>query len=145
MGFRYEPRIAVIEFEEPFEGLQIRAALDLPAVRQLRVIKQLQKLQAITAEGDEEQAEAALREAMGLFVEVTDGWNWEDSDGNPVPLTVETLLNVIPGNLAFMLTNRWAETVRGVPGPLDETSSSGGTSQENPTQTPGSQSESPSS
>ena len=143
MGFQYEPRIAVMEFDGPFAGLEIRAALDLPAIRQIRVMKQLQRLQSIVATGDEEQAEAALREAMELFVTVTDGWNWQDADGNPLPLTVDTLLTVIPGNLAFELTNKWAETVRGVPAPLVAASTSGGTSEDNPTPTPENQSENP--
>ena len=143
MGFRYEPRIAVMEFDGPFAGLEIRAALDLPALRQMRVMKQLQRLQALVATGDEEQAEAALREAMELFVTVTDGWNWEDAEGNPLPLTAETLLAVIPGNLAFELTNKWAETVRGVAAPLAGASTSGGISEDNPTPTPENQSENP--
>lgn len=143
MGFQYEPRIAVMEFDGPFAGLEIRAALDLPAIRQIRVMKQLQRLQSIVATGDEEQAEAALREAMELFVTVTDGWNWQDADGNPLPLTADTLLTVIPGNLAFKLTNKWAETVRGVPAPLVAASTSGGTSEDSPTPTPENPSESP--
>lgn len=143
MGFQYEPRIAVMEFDGPFAGLEIRAALDLPALRQIRVMKQLQRLQLLVATGDEEQAEAALREAMELFVTVTDGWNWQDADGNPLPLTADTLLTVIPGNLAFELTNKWAETVRGVPAPLVADSPSGGTSEDSPTPTPENPSENP--
>lgn len=143
MGFQYEPRIAVMEFDGPFAGLEIRAALDLPALRQIRVLKQLQRLQSLVATGDEEQAEAALREAMELFVTVTDGWNWQDADGNPLPLTADTLLTVIPGNLAFELTNKWAETVRGVPSPLVAASTSGGTSEDSPTPTPENPSENP--
>ena len=143
MGFQYEPRIAVMELDGPFAGLEIRAALDLPAIRQIRVMKQLQRLQSLVATGDEEQAEAALREAMELFVTVTDGWNWQDADGNPLPLTADTLLTVIPGNLAFELTNKWAETVRGVPAPLVAASTSGGTSEDSPTPTPENPSENP--
>ena len=143
MGFQYEPRIAIMEFDGPFAGLEIRAALDLPAIRQIRVMKQLQRLQSLVATGDEEQAEAALREAMELFVTVTDGWNWQDADGNPLPLTADTLLTVIPGNLAFELTNKWAETVRGVPAPLVGALTSGGTSEDSPTPTPENQSENP--
>lgn len=135
MGFRYEPRIAVLTFEEPFAGLEIRASLDLPAVRQLRLIKQLQRLQSITESGDEEQAEEAFREAMELFVTVTDGWNWEDDEGNPLPLTADSLINLIPGNLAFRLVDRWAETVRGVDAPLADESSSPANSPESSTPT----------
>lgn len=134
-NFEYEPRVAVIEFDGPFAGLEIRAALDMPALRQLRLIKQLQALQAITNEGDETQAEEALRQAMELFVGVCDGWNWT-RDGEPLPLTAETLLNVIPGNLAFTLTDKWAQTVRGVSAPLVDESISPETSPDSPTPTP---------
>lgn len=124
MGFRYEPRVAVLTFEPPFDGLEIRASLDLPAARILRLMRELAQLQTLAEAGDD----GAFRQAMELFVTVTDGWNWEDADGNPVPLTVDTLMNVIPGSLAFQLINRWAGTVRGVGAPLADASSSPATS-----------------
>lgn len=135
MGFRYEPRYAVITFEPPFDGLEIRASLDLPATRQMRVIRQLAALKELTNSGDEEKAEQALRESAELFVTVTDGWNYEDAGGQPLPLDAETLLNVIPGNLFFNLTSQWAATVRGagVDAPLGDESPSGEDSPANPT------------
>lgn len=135
MGFKFEPRIAVITFEEPFEGLEIRASLDLPALRQMRLVKQLAALQAVTEGGDEEQAEDALRQAADLFLTVTEGWNYETSDG-PLPMTADTLLNAIPGNLFFQLVSRWAETVRGVSAPLAAESPSPVDLPESPIRTP---------
>lgn len=135
MGFKFEPRIAVITFEEPFEGLEIRASLDLPALRQMRLVKQLAALQAVTETGDEEKAEDALRQAADLFVTVTEGWNYETSDG-PLPMTADNLLNAIPGNLFFQLVSRWAETVRGVSAPLVAESPSPVDLPESPIRTP---------
>lgn len=120
MGFRYEPTIAVITFEKPFEGLEIRAPLDLPATQLLGLMKKAEALQQLAADGDEGEAEAALRQAMEMFVEVTDGWNWENPDGTPLPLTADNLMRVIPGKLAFQLVNRWRETVQGASAPLGE-------------------------
>ena len=142
MGFEYEPRVVVLEFEAPFEGLEIRAPLDMPALQQMRMFKQLRKLQAIADAGDEDQAEAALREAMELFITACDGWNWT-CDGEPLPFTADSLLNVIPGNLAFALTDKWAQTVRGVAAPLVGESTSGEASEDSPTPTPENPSESP--
>lgn len=141
MGFRYEPRIAVMEFEEPFRGLEIRASLDLPAMRQMQLIRQLAALQTVVSSGDDGQADEALRQAAALFVTVTEGWNYEESDGTPMALTPENLLNVIPGNLFFQLTKRWAETVRGVSAPLAGESPSPDSSPESQTPAPESESQ----
>lgn len=141
MGFKYEPRIAIMEFEEPYRGLEVRVRLDLPATRQLAILRQLDVLRKAETGTDVAAPDRVqvFRDQMELLISVTDGWNWEDADGSPVPMTVESLMDVIPGNLATSMLNKWAELVNGLSGPLGETSSSGETLPDNPIPTQGGQ------
>jgi len=122
-------------FEPPFDGLEIRVPLDLPAMQLIRISRRFQELERRRSESDsEEESEQVFIAALELFCSLCDGWNWT-RNGEPVPLTASTLANEIPGALTTKLIDRWVETVRGVGTPLEEPSPDGGTSEEQSTET----------
>jgi hypothetical protein len=82
-------------------------------------------------EGDPRGGHDPLRldHLLGRFARVIVSWNVEDDDGQPVPPTVQTLLDQ---DFAFLMAimNSWVTAMSQAPPPLPGTSGSGGTSPE---------------
>lgn len=130
MGFKFKTREIILEFEEPFEGLEIRCREDLTTDAYFDLIEDIDRLQR--TEGDRESTRIALQ----MFCDrIALGWNAEDDAGEPIPLTAETLLTGVPVSLAIQLIPRWKQQMTGVSAPLGGESESGGPSQEEPAST----------
>lgn len=123
MGFKLTPRVAVLTFEEPFAGLEIRCRHDMPAEAYFKLVSD------IDAVKDTEDGIAAYRAVMAMFADnIAIDWNAEDEDGQPIPLTAETLTATIPIALGNAILPRWKEAMVGVATPLEPPSSDGDTS-----------------
>jgi hypothetical protein len=90
-------------------------------------------LLAIAAAADEidevSPAKGKVLDLLGRFARVIVSWNVEDDDGQPVPVTVEALLDQDFGFLMTMIT-MWISSVSQAPPPLPGPSPSGATSAE---------------
>lgn len=127
MGFKLTPRVAVLTFEEPFEGLEIRCRHDMPADAYFKFLADVETLQA--TEGDQ----ATYRAAMQMFVDdIALGWNAEDEAGASIPLTVDALVGTIPVALGMAVIPKWKESMTGVSAPLVPPSPNGNSSAEPP-------------
>jgi len=70
-----------------------------------------------------------LDELFRGFAGCLESWNLEDSDGTPVPATLEGLYSQ-ETDFVLQIIFAWIEAVAGVPGPLGKPSSDGGRSLE---------------
>jgi len=120
MGFSYR-RVLVLEFEDPsFEGLEVKAA-----------VPSLGAFMDVMAAADEQEAATTgvqMRDAanalLELFAPVLVSWNLEDTDGNPIPTTVDGLRSQDMALVTSIVT-AWRRGMSEVSGPLDETSTDG--------------------
>jgi hypothetical protein len=127
MGFRVQRRRATLQLDEPFEGAEIYARLDVST----GTFFELERLQAATDIGLTERQR--LEAALAFFVDnVVTGWNLEEEDGSPIPLTVAAVMD-LPVAIVSQLIPKWKEAAVGVPAPLGSPSGVGDTSAEAPT------------
>ncbi len=115
MGFNVRRKIKLVFPEDhPLHGLEIT----------LRTIS-LGKFREITEREDKvDYGEAEITVMIDHVVE----WNLEDEDGNPLPISVESFMEIDPAN-STAIRLAWFEKSMGqeVPVPLDEGSTSGST------------------
>lgn len=113
MGFEIPRRFAILEFDEPYKGAEIKARLDVDTATFFAI----QKLQKSVTEDNEEDT----RRALGFFLDhAAVSWNFEE-DGVALPMSVDALMQ-LPAALTLAIIPKWIEAASGVPAPLDEVS-----------------------
>lgn len=124
MGYKRTRTIYKLVFEEPFEGLTVRAR-SMPLGEFLKLAPVLDMdIGAMTSEDT-----AKMERLFELFTGVLIEWNMEDENDQPVPATLEGLLSLeIPEALAIV--NNYAINLGGISAPLEPTSTDGLPSQE---------------
>lgn len=111
-GFRVPVRGATITFDgTDYDGAVVDCVLDIPLEVYFEIV-------ALSEKGETETvsriwAEHALK-----------SWNLEDSEGNPLPATVEGLFKLPPAIFTVML-QKWTEAVAQAPAPLRKGSLNG--------------------
>ena len=119
MGFKIgqsAERRAVLAFTGDYEGAEVTVRLNVP----LGVFLEAEKVQKTNEWGG----------FLDYFVEnVIRGWNLEDGDGKPVPVSREGLAQV-PLDLLMRVMTEWAQAVGGISGPLGSRLSNGAQSVE---------------
>jgi len=118
-GFIRQRRVYRLNFADDTElaGLEVRAR-SVPLGEFMSIVGL-----ADTAEPGSEE----MKRLFGGFAEQLVSWNLEAEDGQPVPATLEGLYSQ-DFEFTMQLVLAWIEAIASVPGPLGETSSSGGTS-----------------
>lgn len=123
MGFKIPRRSAILEFDGDFKGAEIACRLDVNTETYFAVTR----LQNDVGDGDDE---SKIRAVLAFFVDhIATGWNLEDDDGQPIELTVNSLMT-LPANLTLAIIPKWKEAATGVPVPLEQPSSDGNSSVE---------------
>ena len=114
MGFKIaaaSERLAVLVFEGDYKGAEVTVRLNVP----MRVFIEARR---VAASQDWEPF-------LAYFVaEVVRGWNLENADGQPVPVTSDGLASV-PLDFLMRLITEWANQVGSVAAPLVSASSNG--------------------
>lgn len=117
MGFRPEPKLYKLTFTDPaFHGFQVTMR-SIPIGRSLEI----QQTQANRTGLSSVEVTCLLAE---ILVEHMVDWNLEDEDGNPLPISRDTMLTQ-DADLIWTTNKAWIEAISGVPAPLDESSTSG--------------------
>lgn len=131
MGFRQKSKIYKLIFEDPeLDGLVVRAK-SVPIgtfLRMQALVEMAGGKDDVTVSGVSGGL-AAMGELAARFAKALVEWNLEDDEGNPVPCTRDGVLS-IDIDLFLEITMQWMTAVAGVPDPLDESLTSGGTSPE---------------
>jgi hypothetical protein len=122
-GYRPERRVYRLRFEDPgMSGLVVRARS--APVGQFMGLVQLAD-QAKASVEDVKRIDELFRGFADCLLE----WNLEDDDGQPVPPTIEGLYGQ-DMDFALTIIFAWIEGIVGVTGPLGNSSSDGGRSEE---------------
>lgn len=113
MGFKRNPKIYNLVFDETtsWPGLEV----------QVRTLTMGQLVSVWSGEG------GTSAKTFDLFMSRLVGWNLEDEDGNPVPVTREAV-EAEDDDMVVAIQKRWTDAVLGVPAPLGGDSNSGGPS-----------------
>jgi hypothetical protein len=116
VGYKRQRKIYNLVFDETtdYPGLEV----------QVRTLTMGQLVGVWTGEGGGSSART-----FELFMDRLVGWNLEDEDGKPVPVTREAV-EAEDDDMVNAIVRRWTDAVLGVPAPLGDGSSSGGTSPE---------------
>lgn len=102
MGFRLD-RTYVLQFEGAMEGAYIKLrATPIGTVMKLRG-------------GDS----ASNTELVELLAEYVLDWNFEDADGEPLPVTAEAMLAELEQVVIVKVITEWYKAAVGVTAPLD--------------------------
>ena len=119
-GFKLPQRTALLVFDGEYKGAEVRAKLDIP----LGLLMRFFDLQQAPAD-----AKAGL-EVYRLFSEaILLSWNLEDTEGHPIPATMEGMKQITPAFAPLILT-KWTEVAQNPPSPLSEPSANGSGSAE---------------
>jgi hypothetical protein len=116
VGSRRNPTLYKLVFDETtdFPGFEI-------TLRSLTIKEQRQ----LGTEAGENETEADIVQRMCRMISRQGvSWNREDTDGTPLPLTLESLEDEEP-KLIVAVTNKWTQAMVGVPAPLESDSGSG--------------------
>jgi hypothetical protein len=113
VGYKRNPKIYNLVFDETtnWPGLEV----------QVRTLAMGQLVSIWSGEG------GSSARTFELFMSRLVGWNLEDEDGNPVPITREAV-EAEDDDMVVAIQRRWTDAVLGVPAPLGDSSSSGATS-----------------
>lgn len=120
MGYRREPRIYKLQFEDAeFDGLEVM-------VRSLPVGEFLSLARLQTALDQENPDLDAVEKLFKIFQDKLIGWNLENEDGSKVP---PTMAGIQSQDLDFVLQiiSSWANAMGGVSPELGKGSTSGAT------------------
>lgn len=121
MGFKFEERLAHIEFDDttPYPGAVVDMSLEAPMEMLFRFME--------FAERDDVKA-AERRSTFKEFGDlVLKSWNLEKPDGTPYPANGEGLLAQTGGfRFAGELLQQWIRAANADDAPLDEQSTDGG-------------------
>lgn len=100
MGFRLD-RTYVLEFEGAMEGAYVKLrATPVGVALELR-------------------SSVPIERAAELLADYIIEWNFDDSDGNPLPVTKEALINDLEEVVFAALIKEWYKAAVGVTAPLD--------------------------
>ena len=114
MGYKPQKKVFRLRFEdEEYADLVIRVKSAT-----MNDFMELTKL-------DKDKPDDSLK-VFALFVRNIVSWNIEDDDDNPLPVTVESLLDLEPDFVNRLITT-WMETTAGVSVPLGKPSNVGAT------------------
>jgi hypothetical protein len=113
VGYKRNPKIYRLTFDETTDwpGLEV----------QVRTLTMGQLVSVWSGEG------GSSARTFELFIDRLVGWNLEDEDGHPVPVTREAV-EAEDDDMVVAIQKRWTDAVLGVPAPLGGDSSSGVTS-----------------
>jgi hypothetical protein len=102
MAYQITSRTVVIEFEEEaLSGAQVKCKLDVP----LGLFLQIQE--ALVGE--------RIEEAFRTFAdEIVVGWEFEDADGKPIPVSYEGF-SMLPFRVAVATVTSWISGVNSAP------------------------------
>jgi hypothetical protein len=121
MGFKREPRLYRLKFEDPeLDGFEC-----LMRSLSIREFRHLAGLAAVMQKQGEE-TEQAITDLFGMVAGKLQDWNLEDDDG-PVPADLDGI-EAQDVDFVLEIVMAWMEAIAGVPSPLPGTSPSGGTS-----------------
>lgn len=126
MGYRRE-RTVSIAFgpDHPREDMRgFEATMRRLSTRQLLALEELQDLDPEALRSDPAGQRKKTDELLGFIADGCVSWNLEDDDGQPVPITADTLWQEDPG-FWTALVEAWTDAIAGVSGPLAQTSSAG--------------------
>lgn len=126
MGFKREPKLYRLKFEDPsMAGLEV----DAKSLSTGALLEVTELAGAVKNMKADEVDPAALRKLFEVFAAALVKWNLEDEDDRPVPATYE---GVVSQELNFVLAviMAWIGAIASVDIPLPAGSSSGGTSPE---------------
>lgn len=143
MGFRPEPTIYKLEFEEStgLAGLMVRVACctigefnqmlrgSTDAELDLRKLPDNPQEAYAMVRDYGKAAAAANDEAFEMFGRYLKDWDLEDTDGNPVPTTMEGILSVEKPVIGKIIA-AWHSAMMQVDNPLPQTSQNGRSSEE---------------
>ncbi|MFC5834659.1 hypothetical protein [Nonomuraea insulae] len=122
MGYKRPARVYKLVFNEDDDmaGLEVKArSMSTGGLLDMAPLLDLQLSASPTAEEME-----SIAELLERFAGVLVSWNLEDDDDEPVPATLEGLLDQdIDFVLRIILA--WADAISGVPAPLDGLSPGG--------------------
>lgn len=128
MGFRIQRRTCVLEFDPEkfpeYEGAEVHCRLDIDT----EAFLELERLQsAIT---DDAANGEKVRAMLGFFADnIVESWNLEDENGDPLPITLDTLM-AMPPKLTLNLIPLWKAAAVGIDAPLEAPSPNGELSEE---------------
>lgn len=122
MGYRKKPKVYNLVFGEDneFAGLQIQAT-GMPVGDMLEIVELHEK-----ADGNDVTATVDL---LQRFASHLKGWNLEEEDGTPVPVTFEALMQQEIG-FVLAIIEYWVQSISSVALDLGKDSNSGATSEE---------------
>lgn len=123
MGYKRPPKIYKLRFvDEEFDGLEVRAKSI-----STKILMEISSFGDLRGKVDPNTAGPELERMFEVFSKSLVSWNLEDDDGNPVPPTVDGILEQ---DIDFMLEiiSAWMEAIAGVPEDLKARFNGGGTS-----------------
>lgn len=120
MGSRRTPTLYKLTFDDTTNAPGFEITL------KSLTIKERRELSTLVGEGDTEMDVVAR--TCELLARQGVSWNREDEEGNPLPLTVESLMDEEPA-LIIDISVKWQQAIFGVSIPLDSDSPSGETSE----------------
>ncbi len=85
---------------------------------------------ALLADAFGDESDASVKRSAGLqlaqeFVQLCEGWSYEDDDGQPVELTAAFLLSEFDPDEFLTMLRTWQQASTGVAAPLPQTSDAG--------------------
>ena len=102
MGFRLD-RTYVLEFEGAMEGAYVKLrATPIGVVMKIR-----------------NGGWDTFAELAGLLAEYVQEWNLDGSDGAPLPITAEAILNDLEQVVFIKIISEWSKAAAGITAPLD--------------------------
>lgn len=113
MGYKPKKKIYDLKFDDPdMEGLEVK----------LRGLNTGQMLMADNARA--EGGDELIRELLELYATQLVEWNIEGDDGQPLPLTLDSVLS-LDLDFNMQVIDAWKAAIVGVPAPLDSASPDG--------------------
>lgn len=115
MGYKRNPKIYNLKFgdDTDYAGLEVQ-------VRTITMGQLLAMRSGKTSDDDKDN----IRVSVELLAERIVDWNLEDENGDPVPPTLDAILEE-DDDFIFAIINRWTDAVSGVKAPLQQSSPSG--------------------
>ncbi len=127
MGYRREAKAYKLKFaDDDMAGFEItvRGLSSAGFLRLTRAAAAAQDID-VTNVKDVGAATGPVGDMFVMLAENTIGWNLEDDDGIPVPVTVDAVLDQ-DYEFVMRIVDAWMTAIAGVPRPLPGTSNGGG-------------------
>lgn len=125
MGYKVPQKVYNLKFADDDEYARVEAKLKGVGMGKLL------KIGKLVTTRPEDMVDVLENEVLRDFAAALISWNLEDEEGNPIPATLESLLDedLLPPSLVFSLVSNWVEIMGNVAAPLKNSSTSGSTSQ----------------